>query len=102
MKSPCDFQKDYVFRITGPSDYIFTQRKIEIAEFKLGIHNPDSSIVNVDMLDNPTYIDWEFYDLIYKGEVYKALIRIGKTNITRALIEQDIKNTINQLSNIKV
>ena len=102
MKHLCDFQKDYIFRITGLSDYISTQRKIEITEFKLGIHNPDSPIADVDMLDNPTYKDWEFYDLIYKGELYrKALIRPGKTNITKALIEQDIKNTINQLSNIK-
>ena len=79
------------------------RRRIEIAEFKLGIHNPDSSIADVDMMDNPTYKEWKYYGIIDKGELYrKALIRPGKTNITKLLIEQDIKNTINQLSNIKV
>ena len=98
-----NFQGDYLFRITGLLHYKIVQRKIEIAEFKLGIHNPYSEIAYVDLEDNPIYRDWEFYDLIYKGELYrKALIRAGKTNITKALIEQDIKNTINQLSNIKV
>ena len=84
-------------------DYVDTKRKIEITEFKLGIYNPNSSIVDIDVVDNPTYRNWEIYDLIYKGELYrKALIRPGKTNITKTFIEQDIKNTINQLSNIKV
>ena len=103
MKNLYNFQDDYIFKITGLSDYISTQRKIEITEFKLGIHNPYSSIADVDMLDNPTYKEWKYYDIIHKGELYcKALIRPGKTNMTRVLIEQDIKNTINQLSNIKV
>jgi hypothetical protein len=92
MKSLYDFQDDYVFKITGLSDYISTQKKIEIAEFKLGIYNPDSSIADVDMLDNPTYKEWKHYDMIYKGQLYRrVLIRPGKTNITRVLIEQDIK-----------
>lgn len=97
-----DFQGDYLFALTGLLHYNAVQRKIEITEVKLGIHNPDSSIADVDMVDNPIYRDWKFYDLIYKGELYrKALVRTGKTNITKALIEQDIKNNINQLSNIK-
>lgn len=105
---PPDWMKQqiskYSFKFFNDTcDYIDTKRKIEITEFKLGIHNPDSSITDVDMMDNPTYRDWGFYNLIYKGELYrKALIRLGKTNITKVLIEQDIKNTINQLSNIKV
>ena len=102
MKNLYNFQDDYIFRITGLSDYISTQRKIEIAEYKLGINNPYSEIAYVDLEDNPIYRDWKIRDIIYKGELYrKVLIRPGKTNITKALIEQDIKNTINQLSNIK-
>ena len=38
------------------------RRRIEIAEFKLGIHNPYSSIIDVDMLDNPTYRECKYYD----------------------------------------
>ena len=63
MKNLCDFQDDYLFKITGLSDYIYTQRKIEIVEFKLGIHNPDSSIADVDMVDNPTYKEWKHYNI---------------------------------------
>lgn len=98
-----NFQGDYLFRITGLLHYEAVQRKIEIAEYKLGINNPYSGIAYVDLEDNPTYRDWKFYDLIYKGELYrKALIRPGKTNITKVLIKQDIKDMINQLSNIKL
>ena len=95
---------NYSFKFFNDTcDYIDNKRRIEITEFKLGIHNPDNPIADVDMLDNPTYKEWRYYDIIDEGELYRrALIRLGKTNITKALIEQDIKNTINQLSNIKI
>ena len=95
---------NYSFKFFNDTyDYIDNKRRIEIIEWKLGIHNPDSDIDYVDFLDNPHYKGWKFYDIVYKGELYrKALIRTGKTNITKAVIERDIKNRINQFSNIKV
>ena len=95
---------NYSFKFFNDTcDYIDNRIRIEIAEWKLGIHNPDSLIDYVDFENNPHYKGWSYYDIIYKGELYrKALIRPGKSNITKAFIEQDIKNTINQLSNIKV
>ena len=106
MKSIYDFQDGYQYffhTVNEILDGTARRRRIEIAEFKLGIHNPDSSIADVDMVDNPTYKEWKRYDIVHKGEIYRrALIRPGKTNITKLLIEQDIKNTINQLSNIKI
>ena len=106
MKSYNDFQNGYQYFLHTVNEILdgtARRRCIEITEFKLGIHNPDSSIADVDMADNPTYKEWRYYDIVHKGELYrKALIRPGKTNITKALIEQDIKNTINQFSNINV
>ena len=68
MKSLCDFQNDYYYQyfihtVNGILDGTERRRRIEIAEFKLGIHNPDSSIIDVDMLDNPTYKEWKHYDI---------------------------------------
>ena len=106
MKSYYDFQDGYRYFLNTVKEILDgteRRRRIEIAEFKLGIRNPDSSIADVDMLDNPTYKEWKYYDIVHKSELYRrALIRPGKPNITRVLIEQDIKNTINQISNIKV
>ena len=59
------FQDGYRFFIHTVNeilDGIERRRRIEIAEFKLGIHNPDSSIIDVDMLDNPIYREWKYYD----------------------------------------
>lgn len=96
-----NFQGDYLFRITDLLHYKAVQRKIEITEFKLGIYNPDNPIADVDMLDNPTYKEWKYYDVIHKGELYRrALIRPGKSIMTRAFIEKDILNEIKKLSNI--
>lgn len=94
---PPDWVKEqlsnYSFKFFNDTcDYIDNKRRIEITEFKLGIHNPYSNIDYVDFEDNPHYKGWKFFDLMYKGELYrKALIRTGKTNITKAAIERELK-----------
>lgn len=100
MKSLKELINDYV--IAMDRNYQ-VERRIEITEFKLGIYNPDNPIADVDMMDNPTYKEWKYYDIIHKGELYRrALIRPGKSIMTRAFIEKDILSEINKLSNIKV
>lgn len=79
-------------------DYLDNKRRIEIAEWKLGIYNPDSQIDYVDFEDNPHYIGW--YDSKqYRKRLYQALCRTGKTNITKAAIERELKKRCLDITN---
>ena len=52
MKSLKQLIDDYIMAVNRNFQ---VERRIEIVEFKLGIHNPNNPVIDIDMLDNPTY-----------------------------------------------
>ena len=91
MKSLKELSKEYLFNID--IDYE-CYRRIKIAEFKLGIYDPESNIVDVDFMDNPIYSG--LYDIVHKGELIGHVFRrTGKTNMSKIMLRRAIKQLTN-------
>ena len=89
MKGLKEFEH-YLFDIDYERD-----RRIKIAEFKLGIHDPESRIIDVDLMGNPYYSGWYFG--IHTGEyLFKAFVRPGKTSLCKMIRERYIRELINK------
>lgn len=84
---------DYLYNIDY---YIIVRRKIEIAEWKLGIYNPYSTIDYVDFEDNPHYVGW-YTELQFQKRLYQALQRFGKPTFTAICAKQDIRRKWNEI-----
>ena len=56
---PTEWDDYQVGMISGKAD----------CELYVYIHNPDSSIEDVDMMDNPTYKEWKFSNIKDIGEI---------------------------------
>ena len=80
---------DYWFNLVSVEHYCIVQRKIEIAEWKLGIYNPYTTIDYVDFEDNPHYIGW-YNELQFQRRLYQALQRFGKPTFTVICAKHDI------------
>ena len=86
---------DYRFNLVSVEHYCIVQRKIEIAEWKLGIYNPYSTIDYVDFEDNPHYVGW-YTELQFQRRLYQTLQRFGKTTFAAICYKHDIKNRFNR------
>ena len=81
---------NYLFKFFNDTcDYINNKRRIEIAEWQLGIHNPYSEIAYVDLEGNPVYKEWSLLNT--RRNLQNALLRPGKSNMVAARIEREIK-----------
>jgi hypothetical protein len=82
---------DYLYKLFNADYYYMIHRKIEIAEWKLGIYNPYSTIDYVDFEDNPHYIGW-YTQITDRIRVYNAARRLGKPTFSKICFEYDIRN----------
>lgn len=89
---------DYLLDFVSIKHYEIVQRKIEIAEWKLGIYNPYTTIDYVDFEDNPHYIGW-YTELQFQRRLYQALQRFGKPTFTEICAKHDIRSKYGIKSN---
>ena len=89
---------DYWFNLVSVEHYCMIQRKIEIAEWKLGIYNPYSTIDYVDFEDNPHYVGW-YTELTFFERLYQAPQRFDKPTFTAICARQDIRSKYGIKSN---
>ena len=89
---------DYWFNLVSAEHYYSIQRRIEIAEWKLGIYNPYSTIDYVDFEDNPHYVGW-YTELTFFERLYQAPQRFGKPTFTAICARQDIRSKYGIKSN---
>lgn len=82
---------DYLYKLFNVDCYFTIRRKIEIAEWKLGIYNPYSTISYVDFEDNPYYFTW-YSKIIDRIMAYKAGLRLGKPTFTAICFKHDFRN----------
>lgn len=87
-----DFQDGYHYFLNAVNEMLDgteTRRRIEIAEWQLGIHNPYSEIAYVDLEGNPVYKEWTLLNT--RRNLQNALLRPGKSNMVAARIEKELK-----------
>ena len=82
---------DYLLEFVSIKHYEIAQRKIEIAEWKLGIYNPYTTIDYVDFEDNPHYVGW-YAELQFQRRLYQAPQRFGKPTFTAICAKHDINS----------
>lgn len=82
---------DYLYKLFNVDYYCMIRRKIEIAEWKLGIYNPYSTIDYVDFEDNPYYFTW-YSNIIDRIIAYKAGLRLGKPTFTSISFKHNIRS----------
>lgn len=88
----------YLYKMLNVDYYCMIQRKIEIAEWKLGIYNPYTTIDYVDFEDNPHYVGW-YTELQFQRRLYQALQRFGKPTFTAICAKHDIRSKYGIKSN---
>ena len=84
---------DYLLEFVSIKHHEIAQRKIEIAEWKLGIYNPYSNIDYVDFEDNPHYIGW-YTELQFQRRLYQAPQRLSRPTFTAICAKHDIRNRL--------
>ena len=89
---------DYLYKMLNVDYYCMIQRKIEIAEWKLGIYNPYSTIDYVDFEDNPHYFTW-YSQIIDRIRIYQAAQRLGKPTFTAICAKHDMRGNYGIKSN---
>lgn len=89
---------DYLYELFNVDYHYMIQRKIEIAEWKLGIYNPYSQIDYVDFEDNPHYFLW-FNQIDKRIKAYNAARRLGKPTFSEIYFKQDIRSKYGIKSN---
>lgn len=101
MKSIYDFQNGYQYFLHTVNEILDgteRRRRIEIAEWKLGIYNPYSTIDYVDFEDNPHYVGW-YTELTFFERLYHVPQRFGKPTFTAICARQDIRSSYGIKSN---
>jgi len=81
---------NYLYKLFNVDYYCMIRRKIEIAEWKLGIYNPYSTISHVDFEDNPYYFTW-YSNIIDRIRIYQAAQRPGKPTFTAICFKHEYK-----------
>lgn len=84
---------DYLLEFVRIKHYEMEQRLIEIAEWKLGIYNPYTTIDYVDFEDNPHYIGW-YSQIIDRIRIYQAAQRLGKPTFSAICFKHKYKEEI--------
>ena len=87
---------DYLHKLFNVDYYYMIQRKIEIAEWKLGIYNPYTTIDYVDFEDNPHYFLW-FNQIDDRIRAYNAAQRLGKPTFSKICFEYDMRRKQNDV-----